>query len=153
MFKEMSDHNAERNADHTWSRTNIEERLMPTKWYLSTKWGAWEKDKWAFADGFWRGGVYKMAPWIRGATIGSWTFWPLQNGCLYRGVWLLQEPCHFVSITFPGAQPFCWIFLMPHILCLQQGGVQPHRVNFNRDVLTNIINIDPGKPAAEVSQT
>ena len=71
-----------------------------------------------------RGGL-QNGSLIRGATIGSWTFWPLQNGCLYRGVWLLQEPCHFVSITFPGAQPFCRMFLLPHILCLQQGGSNP----------------------------
>ena len=98
---------------------------------------------------------------------GGSTKWLLDPGCdhwirdiLASTEWMPVSGCLAAARTLP----FCinhisWCpailqdFLnAPHSVSTT-GGVQPHRVNFNRDVLTNIINIDPGKPAAEVSQT
>ena len=51
--------------------------------------------------------------------------WLLQNAIAFRGIKVQIVPYHFVSKQILGAHPFCRLFSMPPILCLEKGGSDP----------------------------
>ena len=51
--------------------------------------------------------------------------WLLQNGIAFWGIKVQIVPYHFVSKQIPCAHPFCRLFSMPPILCLEKAGYDP----------------------------
>ena len=51
--------------------------------------------------------------------------WLLQNGIAFWGIKVQIVPYHFVSKQIPCAHPFCRLFSMPPILCLEKAGSDP----------------------------
>ena len=96
-------------------------RLMPTKWYLSRKWRACEKHFCALSIVFGPSGVHP----IFGKAGSVVKIWLLQNAIAFWGIKVQIVPYHFVSKQIPCAHPFCRLFSMPPILCLEKAGSDP----------------------------
>ena len=94
---------------------------MPTKWYLSRKWRACEKHFCALSIVFGPSGVHP----IFGKAGSVVKIWLLQNGIAFWGIKVQIVPYHFVSKQIPCAHPFCRLFSMPPILCLEKAGSDP----------------------------
>ena len=94
---------------------------MPTKWYLSRKWRACEKHFCALSIVSGPSGVHP----IFGKAGSVVKIWLLQNAIAFWGIKVQIVPYHFVSKQIPCAHPFCRLFSMPPILCLEKAGSDP----------------------------